>query len=135
MKKNFLLLSAVMLLAASSCTSPYGKRVKINDSMEIYMKGDNVTEDEAKKLGNYLADLWKDASNEKSLQLSKDNDIYTVKMVVNQEKLKADPSLEEAFVAVQTLLEQQVFTGQKVAFIITDDHFDTIKSFEGKTLE
>ena len=106
-----------------------GKKVKINDSIEIYLKGDAVTEKDAKELGNYLAELWKDASNMKSLQLTKDNGAFVVRMVVDEKMVKADTSLHSSFWAVKLLLEEEVFKGSKVNFIITDNRFNDIKSY------
>jgi len=130
MKKIALLVSATLfLLTGCDLTAEYGKKVKINDSLEIYVKGDNVTEAEGKKLGNYLAELWKDAANMKSLQLSKDAEGYVVRMVVDEKMVIRDPSLNASFSAVKTLLETEVFNGSKVKFIITDNKFSDIRSY------
>lgn len=109
----------------------YGKKVTINDNLEVFMKGDNVTEDDAKKLGNYFAETWKENKNDKSFQLSKDASGYVVKMVVDEEKLKADSSLNVSFMAIQILLEAEVFKGSKVKLVLTNNKFKDIKSFDG----
>ena len=129
--KKIILLFATILFVLSGCdlTASFGKRVKINDNLEIYVKGDGATEDDAQKLGNYLAILWKDAPNMKSLQLAKDKGVYVVKMVVDEKMVKADTSLNSAFMAVKSLLEEEVFKDSKVNFIITDNRFNDIKSY------
>jgi hypothetical protein len=108
----------------------YGKRIKINDHLEVYMKGKDVTEDEAKKLGNFFAESWKDDKGQKSLQLMKENGTYVVKMVVDEKKLKADSTLDESFTEIRTLIEQQIFKRSKVRLTLTDDQLKDIKSFD-----
>ncbi|MBS1627813.1 MAG: hypothetical protein JSR09_08730 [Bacteroidetes bacterium] len=130
MKKLQLIVTALLILFITACTS-YGKKIKINDTIEIYTKGDSVTDADAKKLGDYLANLWKDSKNQKSFQLSKTNGIYEVKMVIDTAKLKADSTLEFGFMVVQSMIEHDVFPGSKVKFTITDDVFNPIKSFHG----
>lgn len=131
MKKTIVLaFVSALLIAITSCTSPYGKKIKINDTLEVYVKGDNVHDTDAQKLGNYFAELWKDSQNEKSLQLMKDDSAYIVKMVVDEEKLKSDSTLIAGFTAIRFLLETQVFNGQPVKFMVTDDHLKTIRTFD-----
>ena len=129
MKRYFFCLIVVLSVLLYSCNSPYGKRVKINDRIEVYIKN-GATEDEAKSLGNYIDTVWKGATNQKSFQLSKDSGQYTVRMVVDENKIKADSSLDVSFIAIQFLLEQQVFKSSKVRLILTDDHFKDLKAFE-----
>ncbi|MBS1578827.1 MAG: hypothetical protein JST94_08345 [Bacteroidetes bacterium] len=131
MKKLQLIVASILILFITACTSSYGKKIKINDTLEIYAKGDSVTDADAKKLGEYLANLWKDSKNQKSLQLLKTNGVYEVKMVIDVTKLKADSSLEFGFMVIQSMLEHDVFPGSKVKFTITDDVFKPIKSFQG----
>ena len=88
MKRYFFCLIVVLSVLLYSCNSPYGKRVKINDRIEVYIKN-GATEDEAKSLGNYIDTVWKGATNQKSFQLSKDSGQYTVRMVVDENKIKA----------------------------------------------
>lgn len=125
-KLVFVLVAAMFVLV--SCDN-YGKKVKINDTLEIYMKGDSVTENDAKKLGNYIAELSGDAKNEKSLQLSKDSGKYVVRMVVDKERMKADSTSDVNFLALKTLIETEVFGGQPIRFVLTDNRFNDLKSY------
>ena len=50
-------------------------------------------------------------------------------MVVDEKMVKTDTSLNSAFMAVKTLLEEEVFKASKVNFIITDNRFNDIKSY------
>ena len=69
LKKIGALATVAVLFVACNIFSPYGKKVTINDSLEIYIKGDSTTETDARKLGDYLAKTWKDITNKKSFQL------------------------------------------------------------------
>lgn len=128
MRKFFVLPTALLVFVLISCNN-YGKKVKIDDTMEVYLKGDGVTENQAKKLGSYLVNLWKESKNQKSLQLSKDSGMFVVRMVVDENKLKKDTTVDLGFAALKTLLQSQVFDNQPVKFILADDTFDDIKSY------
>jgi hypothetical protein len=133
MKKIFLLVAVAISIVSCNLFSPYGKAVKINDSLEVYIKGDSTTEADAKKLGSYLAELWKENSNHKSIQLLKEQNAFIVKMVADEKVLKADPSLEAAFSTVRDLIEANVFTGSIVKLILTNEKFEDIKVYEKET--
>jgi len=132
MNKLFVCLLATMVVSISACNffSSYGKKIKINDTIEVYLKGDSVSQEEGNKLGNYLAELWKENNNRKSIQLSKEKSTYVVKMVVNEKKYKEDPSMENSFSMLHILLEQEVFKNKKVKLVLTDDSFKDIQTFD-----
>lgn len=115
------------LFFASCDMDGYGKKIKINDHTEIFIKND-ATEEDAKKLGNYIDSTWKEQKNSKSFQLSKDSGNYTLRMVVDEEKVKNDSTLDVSFQAIQFLIEDQVFKGNKVTLILTDNKFNDIKT-------
>lgn len=128
MRKLPVILTSLLALVFLSCAN-YGKRVKIDDSMEVYMKGDSVNENQAKKIGNYLVKLWSGSKQKKSLQLTKDSGMYVVKMVVDEAKLKQDSTIDMSFMALKTLLEAEVFNNQQIKFVLTDNTFKDIKSY------
>lgn len=121
------LLLFTALLFASCDMDGYGNKIKINDHTEIFIKND-ATEEDAKKLGSYIDSTWKEQKNSKSFQLSKDSGNYTLRMVVDEEKVKNDSSLDVSFQAIQFLIEDQVFKGSKVTLILTDNKFNDIKT-------
>lgn len=130
LRKIGTLATVAVLFVACSIFSPYGKKVTINDSLEIYIKGDSTTETDARKLGDYLAKTWKDITNKKSFQLIKEKGAYTVKMVVDTEKLKADSTLDVSFMALRMLIADEVFKGSKVKLVLTDNKFKDVKTFD-----
>jgi len=120
------------VLFASCDINGYGKKVKVSDNTEIFIKND-ATEAEAKKLGNYFDSTWKEQTNKKSFQLSKDSGNYTVRMVVDEDKVKNDTTLDVSFQAIQFLIEEQVFKGSKVTLILTDNKFNDIRTVKSNS--
>ena len=120
------------VLFASCDIGGYGKKVKVSDQTEIFIKND-ATEAEAKKLGNYFDSTWKEQTNKKSFQLSKDSGNYTVRMVVDADKVKNDTTLDISFQAIQFLIEEQVFKGSKVTLILTDNKFNDIRTVKSSS--
>jgi hypothetical protein len=126
MKKLFLpVLLAFSLFTFIGCQS-YGKRVKINEHLEVFAKKE-ATEEEAKKLGEYLQTLNTENKEQKSIQLEKEKETYSVRMVVGEDALK-DKQLEASFSALQYLIKENVFPGKTVKLILTDDSFNDKKT-------
>ena len=132
MKKILSFIAIAIFFTSCSIFSPYGKKVTINDKLEIYIKGDSTTEADAKKLGTYLAETWKETTNQKSFQLKKESNDYQVRMVVDEEKIKTDSTLDVSFMALRMLIEEQVFKGSKVKLILTNNKFKDLKTFDDK---
>ena len=129
-KSNILLLLLLPVFIYSCNT--YGKKVKVNDHIDVYIKN-SATEEDAKKLGNYIDTTWKGNNNQKAFQLWKDSGIYTVKMIVDEKNYKQDTAnINISFMAIQFLIESQVFKENKVRLVLTDDSFKDIKTFESK---
>jgi carbamate kinase len=106
----------------------YGKKITISERIEVFIKND-ATEADAKKMGNFFDSTWKELTNKKSFQLSKDSGNYTVRMVVDAVKVKKDSLLDVSFWAIKFLIEEEVFKGSAVKLILTDDKFTDIKTF------
>lgn len=133
MKNKLLVLLTLIIVGFTACKffNPYGKKVTINKYVEVYYRGDSTTEADAKKLGNYIAETWKEQTNEKSFQVIKENaNSYIVKMVIGKDVLKKDSTLDVGFTAVRLLIATQVFVGAKVKLIVTDNKFNAIKTYE-----
>jgi len=133
MKLSIISLCLFLSILFSSCDiDGYGKKITVSDRTEVFIIKD-ATEAEAKKMGNYFDSTWKEQTQKKSFQLAKDSGNYTVRMVVDTEKVK-DSSLDESFQAVQFLLADQVFKGSNVKLILTDDKFKDFKTFVNSDL-
>lgn len=137
MKKN-LWFVACMVIVLTSCnflTASYGKKIKISDKVEVYIKGDSTTEEDGRKLGVFLDTTWKDLTNKRSIQLIKEHGVYNVGMVVDESKLKADSTLNGSFVMLRFLINISVFPESKVNLVLTDDEFKPYKTFKDETIE
>ena len=126
MRKILLCAVAVsVLLTSCDLFGNFGKKVEINEKNHVYYKGEGVTEDEAKKLGNYFVEAGAfDGKEEKSVQLSKDGDAYVVRLVIKEDVInKERERYETIFWYWQELLSENVFDGKKTKVILTDDKF------------
>ncbi|EDP97536.1 hypothetical protein U8527_04265 [Kordia algicida OT-1] len=83
MKKILTLLPVIVLFI--SCAN-YGEK-KVFNGTEVYYK-DGVTEAQADKLGESLVDSGFADGNPKSVQFTKDGDVYVFKMVIKKEFLE-----------------------------------------------
>jgi hypothetical protein len=128
--KKLIIVSLLACIAFISCDilSPYGKKVNINPSSEVYYKGDGVTEADAVKLGEYLLrNKYFDSTTKKSVQITKDTTIV-VKFVIDETKLKDNPLAEIGFMAMKSLLQDSVFNGQKIKVILANTKMKSIKT-------
>lgn len=130
--KKAVLVILISCIGFVSCNilSPYGKKVNINPTSEVYYKGDGVTEADAVKLGQYLLrNKYFDSTTTKSVQLTKDT-IFVVKFVIDETKLKDNPMAEIGFMAMKFLLQDSVFNGQKIKVILANTEMKGIKTVE-----
>lgn len=131
MKKAVLvILTSCIGFVSCNILSPYGKKVNINPTSEVYYKGDGVTEADAVKLGQYLLrNKYFDSTTTKSVQLTKDT-TFVVKFVIDETKLKDNPMAEIGFMAMKFLLQDSVFNGQKIKVILANTEMKGIKTVE-----
>lgn len=130
--KKAVLVILISCIGFVSCNilSPYGKKVNINPTSEVYYKGDGVTEADAVKLGQYLLrNKYFDSTTTKSVQLTKDT-TFVVKFVIDETKLKDNPMAEIGFMAMKLLLQDSVFNGQKIKVILANTEMKGIKTVE-----
>lgn len=128
--KKATLIVLVSCIGFISCDllSPYGKKVNINPTSEVYYKGDGVKEDDAVRLGQYLLrNKYFDSTTTKSVQLTKDT-TFVVKFVIDETKLKDNPMAEIGFMAMKSLLQDSVFNGQKIKVVLANTEMKSIKT-------
>lgn len=119
------LLPVAVLLTSCDLFTNYGKKVTINDKNSVYYKGDGVSEADAKKLGDYLAQIGIfDGKDEKAVQLSKNGDAYVVRIPIKEDVVNKDRNrFETIFWFQQDLMSENVFDGKKTRIILTDSKF------------
>lgn len=132
MKKSIyiIIIFTVFITACNFFGSDYGKRIEISDKVEVFIKGDSTTEQDAKKLGTYLDTTWKDITHKRSFQLIKEKGEYNIGMVVDEALLKKDTTLEVSFKALRLLIAMSVFPDNKVNLILTNDSFKPYKTYK-----
>lgn len=124
----FVLLPLVYLL--TSCDD-FGKKVSIGKN-EVYYKGDGATEADAKKLGDFLkkAEYFNDSTT-KSVQLTKQNDAYVVRLVVDKDKIDLnDQTQKNLFWIMQSEISEGAFGGAKTKIILSDEKLKDIQPIE-----
>jgi hypothetical protein len=129
MRSIFCLLIASILLI--SCGSEYGNKITINKYSEVFYKGKNVTEDDARKLGDFLLkEGYFDSTTNKSVQLTKDS-AWVVKLVIDEKKY--DPSDANVILGLhvlQLMMSEQVFNKEKTRVVLANEHMEEIKTKE-----
>ena len=117
------LLAGLML----SCNT-LGTRLEYGSSELYYTK--NVTEAEAKKLGDYLFKTGVFADENKgTLQLDKSGDTYLVRMVV-KEGMDKDENYQKLIPPFAKGVSRSVFNGAKVEVQLCDDKLNTLKTIQ-----
>ena len=100
----------------------------INDQSEVYYKGEGVTEDDARKLGDFLLSQgYFNTVDQRSVQLSREKDSYVVKMVVDEEKVNTDETVLTGFKVWQMWIEESVFNGKQTKIVLANTELKTIK--------
>ena len=133
MKKMFLLvLTASFVFFACS---HHGKKLKINNTSNVFYKGDEVNEADAKNLGDFLLKQgYFTTTDERSVQLIKDGNAYIVKFVIDEERLSQDSStILAGFRVWQMWLQDDVFSGAETKLILADAELKDIHDVDAFT--
>jgi hypothetical protein len=130
--KRFFVIPVVALSLLSmglmSCND-FGKRVKVEGTKgEVFYK-EGVTEDEAKKVGDVLKDGFLGNEKAASLQVTKQNDEYTVRFVYDRSYYEKNPQFEKEFRDYASRISKEVFDGKKVNVALADEQFRDFKTF------
>jgi hypothetical protein len=117
-----------------SCDN-YGNKTS-KGSVEVYFK-DGISESDAQHTANFLA--WVDSvqnsntKEKKSFQLYKKNDSVCMKMVALKEKLAGVD--DRSFLAMGNMIADSIFSGKPVNVELTNDKFETFKSYPYKKID
>jgi len=119
MKKIFLFLLPVLVLASCNVFDNYGNKITSGKS-EVYYKGDHVTKEQAQGLADFLKESgYFDDETGRSVQLTKDEDDYIVHFVVDQKKITDDARLN--WWKFQDDISKNVFDGKSVRVALADE--------------
>lgn len=122
MNRVTLLVFALFLTAFITSCSDYGEKV-VHNAGDVYYK-EPVTEEEANKLGKYLAENGYFDGIEKSVQLLKEGDYYTVNFVV-KEGASSNPENINIFKSFSPILSYDVFDGAIVNVAMCNETFES----------
>jgi len=127
MKNSILIL---LLIIITSCTN-YGEKLTFKGT-EVYYK-DNVTKEQATKLGKYLIAEGFTTGDAKSVQFirNQNNKTLTFRMVASKETAVSDKS-DFIFTSFSRSLSEKF--GEPVDFELTDNAFKTLKTFYNKDI-
>lgn len=77
--------------------------------------------EDAKRLGQFLLSRgYFNVSDQRSVQLTKKGDSYVVKLVVDQEYMKAEDNVIAGFRVWQMWIEDSVFNGSQTELLLAD---------------
>lgn len=125
-KGNFInsFLAITVLLVIGLACSNHGTKLDFN-GLELYYTG-NVTEAEAKKLGDYLVKEQGFSGKKATIQLDKSGATYQVRMVILPEK-QNDTAYHEILKAFVGQVSASVFNNAATEVHICDDQLKTLK--------
>jgi len=136
--KRVLTLLVLVTLFSASCVNniDYGKKIEKGEGI-LYYK-DNVTDEEAMRLVDYLYNEGifsiKKKSNIKKIkmQLSKPDNIYILKFIVREDRLEDDEYSDITTVFLNELSDN-VFKSKDLEIHFCDNKFNTLKIIKKDT--
>ncbi|MEO7922721.1 MAG: hypothetical protein ABIR30_03525 [Chitinophagaceae bacterium] len=127
MRSTFLFLMLVVM-GLTACTN-HGKKYKVEGTKaEIYYKGDGVTEDDAKKTGEFLKKVFITPDKPASMQITKEGEEYTLRFVYKKEVYDTLKGVDDEFKVIGVKASKEVFGGKKVNIALADTHFKDFKN-------
>ncbi|MGI8467990.1 MAG: hypothetical protein ACR2N3_06010 [Pyrinomonadaceae bacterium] len=129
---NGILAMAILLAVGLGCSEiskisgigEYGTKLEFNGG-ELYYTN-NVTEAEARRLGNYLVKEGLFDGNRKTVQLDKAGSTYQFRVVVLKEK-QNDPATFQIWKEAAAEISRDVFNNAPTEVHVCDDHLKTLR--------
>ena len=125
MKKAMYFLFICMVFLFTSCNR-FGKKIKISDRTDIYIRDNSVTEAEARLLGNFIDNIYQ-SEYARRFQIAKDSGIYNIRMIVDKGEFERNPALDQTYMALRSLIQTKVFPSSKVKLMLSNDEFQEYK--------
>ena len=127
-------LIAAAVVVAVSMGGSHGTRLTY-PSGEVYYK-DTVSTEEAQKFADYMHEQWSEHENFVTFQLERDQQIHTVyvRMSAKAEAWETN-QYDASFMALELLLEKDVFPGENVVYELCDDRLVPQKSLDKFPIE
>jgi hypothetical protein len=131
MKKALYFLFSCTLFLFASCNR-FGKKIKISDRTDIYMRDNSVTEAEARLFGNYIDGIYQ-SEYARRFQIGKDSGVYNIRMIVDKAEIERNPALDQSYMALRFLIQTKVFPSSKVKLMLSNDEFQEYKTIKDTT--
>lgn len=114
----------VALIMVSGCFLNWGKRLEFNGGELYYTQ--EVTEEEATRLGEYMIESGFFDGNEKTVQIARNGTTYEFRMVIKE---GLDQDEEYLWIAGIYALElsENVFEGNRTDIHLCDEHLQTLQ--------
>ncbi len=123
-----IILSLLVAVSLAACTN-YGKKFKVEGTKgEVYYKGDGVTENDAKKTGEFLKETFFSSGKAASVQLTKEGDEYTLRFVYKKEVYDTLKGIDDIFKVLGVKASKELFDGKKVNIALANNHFKDYKT-------
>lgn len=124
-----IILSLLVAVALTSCSN-YGKKIKVDGTKgEVYYKGKGVTENDAKKTGEFLKkEEYFSTGKGASVQLTKEGEEYTLRFVYSKSVYDTLKDVDDLFKIIGARASKEVFGGKKVNIALANDHFKDYKT-------
>jgi hypothetical protein len=127
MKKNLIFVGLLALMAFFVSCNNYGDKLTF-DSLELYYT-DEVTEDEANDIGEFLQEMELTDGDEKAVQIDKDGDTYLFR-VVTKDGYEDDDEFVASMKYITFQISVGVLDGAPIELHLCDDTFETKKEFD-----
>ncbi|MEO6612522.1 MAG: hypothetical protein ABIT05_05500 [Chitinophagaceae bacterium] len=126
--RRLFVLAVLVTLGLSACTDN-GKKIMVEGTKgEIYYKGDGVTEDDAKKTGQFLKEVFLSPDKGASIQVTRDAEVYTLRFVYNKDVYDTLKGVDDQFKLLAAKASKEVFGGKKVTIALADKNFKDYKT-------
>ena len=120
-------LAALGYFVYNLIAKPNGKKYTLNDKHHVYYKGDGVTEDDAKKVGNYCTNIGLFGDTDMDVQIEAEKNTSDMKVRFIVDKSKVTTQVETGFLNIGNDMAAKVYPEKTLHIILTDEHFDDIK--------
>lgn len=127
MKKNLFIIGLLAIVITFVSCNNYGTKLEFDDT-ELYYT-DDITEDEAENIGEYLQEEEFTEGEEKTVQIAKNGDTYQFRMVV-KEGYDEDEDFELVALDFIYNLSYDVLDGEPVELHMCDEKLETLKVVE-----
>lgn len=106
-----------------------GKKYEVDSTHHVFYKGDGLTKDDAKNVGDYFKRIgYFKTGSEVDVQISAEKQKNDLKIayIVAAEKITAED--DKAYLLISSVLADSVFKSKKMAVSLVNDNLEEIKN-------